>query len=866
MLSLEGGTTLDSNAANKSGGSIYSASGGSIKMDTRVRIDFAPRSGAPAITVIAGGALTFGTKTTLRCAAGEQLMYNISTLQSTFDEWVIDCNQVQTANNGTAITYTNPTCEPLQDGPSPLQTLGCSGLPLKPLMLMTTGTATCIPCSGSLYSLDRGEKHGNAMPIAITCLECPFGGDCTEGGADLKVTTGFWGYATPSGPVGGGHNQSVQSSVDSRIVNERTFGTQLTVLVCPAGYCCAQDVAPCFWDSETACPGNRDHIHPLCGGCKQNYSQAIDGSNCVPDEECGKGVGLYVTMQLVYWVAYDMYALFAARHPALLRILPRRMRPSARNSGHVAVVIYFFQMAAVSVPQGYRTLVNRALQSLGDFSQLRQLSTGQGSVCVVREMTMVHRLVWRLLEPLVLLLLLPLVLGALQGQNYLKRIISGCISNGRDRGSLDSQELGSLQEPMLTDVTRESSEAEYDAGEPMIDQLEEMVSGDSEYLDGCFDERSNTSRSTRGSSRGSSLDHSFSRLSFSGLALANDPNAANAFACLLLFGFTGVVESTMQLLDCAHIGGVDVLRFAGETRCGANWQWLLWLVLMALALLPAVVVTAWLLCQLPAKGCGSQLGAWVRLRSWPQGQLMLAAMRQHPTEPFVDSCWHWTLLLCVKRLLLVMCHALATEDVYTSVGAALVSLIFLLIQLLGRPYREQRTNELQTVAVICLLLLCTLEIASSAFRSAGFDVHKAAAGLATLSHDSAWVMFLLLFPTPLLCIFGLARKRLQDGDKGGADASGGDGDVAEKRRHEQEKAQLLQEKQQLAHEKQQLAQEKQQERQRHKQEKQQLALEKQQLAQEKQQLAQEKEQERQRHNKQEKAQLQQEKQQLAQEK
>ena len=229
---------------------------------------------------------------------------------------------------------------------------------------------------------------------------------------------------------------------------------------------------------------------------------------------------------------------------------------------------------------------------------------------------------------------------------------------------------------MQTDVTRESSEKEHDAGDSMIDQLEEMVSGDSEYLDGCFDERSNISRSTRGTSRGTSLDHSFSRLSSSGLALAND---ANAFVCLLLFGFTGVVESTLQLLDCAHIGGVDVLRLAGETRCGANWQWLLWLVLVALALLPAVVVTAWLLCQLPAKGCGSQLGAWVRLRSWPQGQLMLAAMRQHPTEPFVDSCWHWTLLLCVKRLLLVMCHALATEDVYTSVGAALVSLIFLLI-------------------------------------------------------------------------------------------------------------------------------------------------------------------------------------------
>jgi hypothetical protein len=462
-----------------------------------------------------------------------------------------------------------------------------------------------------------------------------------------------------------------------------------------------------------------------------------------------------------------------------------------------------------------------------------------------------------------------LALGALQGQNYLKQIVCGRSSNGRDRDSLDSQELGSLQEPMLTDVTRESSEKEHDAGDSMIDQLEEMVSGDSEYLDGCFDERSNISRSTRGTSRGTSLDHSFSRLSSSGLALAND---ANAFAWLLLFGFTGVVESTLQFLDCAHIGGVDVLCLAGETRCGANWQWLLWLVLVALALLPAVVVTAWLLCQLPAKGCGSQLGVWVRLRAWPQGQLM-AAMRQHATEPFVDSCWHWTPLLCVQRLLLVMCHALATEDVYTSVGAALVSLIFLLMQLLGRPYREQRTNELQTVAAICLLLLCTLEIASSAFRSAGFDVHKAA-GLATLSHDSAWVMFLLLFPTPLLCLFGLARKcswcaagnqGLQEGDKGGEDVSGGDGDVAQKRRHEQEKVQLLQEKQQLAQEKQQLAQERQQETQRHEQEKAQLLQDKQQLAQEKQQLAQEKQQERQRHE-QEKAQLLlQEKQQLAQE-
>ena len=48
-----------------------------------------------------------------------------------------------------------------------------------------------------------------------------------------------------------------------------------------------------------ACQGHRDPAVPLCGGCLPGYSYAIGSSRCISNDDCGKGVGRYLALQLL---------------------------------------------------------------------------------------------------------------------------------------------------------------------------------------------------------------------------------------------------------------------------------------------------------------------------------------------------------------------------------------------------------------------------------------------------------------------------------------------------------------------------------------------------------------------------------------
>jgi hypothetical protein len=97
----------------------------------------------------------------------------------------------------------------------------------------------------------------------------------------LRVKSGFWGHKIVS------HHKS-----------------KLEIVPCPKGYCCSDTIKGCTWDDDGACQGHRNHTQPMCGGCKQGFSQLIDGTDCVSDSECnGHKVGVYYYMlkQLSFW-------------------------------------------------------------------------------------------------------------------------------------------------------------------------------------------------------------------------------------------------------------------------------------------------------------------------------------------------------------------------------------------------------------------------------------------------------------------------------------------------------------------------------------------------------------------------------------
>jgi hypothetical protein len=477
-----------------------------------------------------------------------------------------------------------------------------TGNQLKLDVLVTTGTIDCTPCSSGLYSLDRGVKHGNGTARPIKCSPCPYGASCVEGGAMLKVKSGFWGQSN----VRQGQDDVLQSG-------------WVAIVPCPLGYCCANS-SGCDWNSTTACQGNRDRSYPLCGGCIPDYSQAVDGISCVAVSNCGHFTS-YLSTQLLYWLGYCVYMLYEARYPPLLFRIPRFLRPSNQNDGGVSVVVFFFQLAMTIVPSGYDAVAERAAIALGQASRLEQL--GDGGTCIAEGMTMLHRLVWRLLQPLVVLSLLLLLIAA----RHLGMCLHRLVSNGF------SSPLRVVLEQPLVDVLPQGADEERD-----------KLPVDYRY--------------------------------------AANSSVIGAVACLLLFTFTSFSEATLRLLNCIHIDGHanDVLFYAGGTNCDSTgWQLPLYFLLIVLIVMPLLPVGTWVLCNLPSSWA---LSSWARQLEFSTSHSLLHAVGVRAVEPFVDHHWHWTAVLALQRLLTVMCQSLVQEGVVASVGVTCVSFCFALLQVI----------------------------------------------------------------------------------------------------------------------------------------------------------------------------------------
>jgi predicted outer membrane repeat protein len=714
-LLLEGSTRMSANVAKASGSAIYSASGGGITVKGKTAIDFPPRtvtgSAAPGMTVLTAGKIVYEDGALLQCAAGEILEYNMSQFTAKFDEWTINCLEVRAYLNGTLFEYVNPTCKPLQWNPDdeilgPLKSQGCVGLPLQPAMSMTTGTISCVPCDGGLYSLDRGTRTGKGALFEAHCHTCPYGANCSEGGAQLKVKAGFWG-------------QTEQLTSGSPV---------LTLTACPLGYCCADHASGCPWNDSTqkACSGFREPSYPLCGGCQHGYSQTIDGVGCVLNEECGnEKIFHYMTVQLLgVWLVFDAYALHAARYPPLVSQLSRRLRPAVCNSGAVSVVVYFAQMAVVATPRGYDSLVGRTAAMAGELSMLRQLMLShQGGTCAWEGMTMVHQLIYQLCLPFILLALLPVVSmlmpPVLSGVGRLCLRLRSCIYPDDEyrHAAGDTDQDQRIPELAVEDERAIPLLNPTDEFDPVDDGADQGQEEQYEIQEEEQDQGHSATKREQGQLWG-------------------------AVACSILFSFTDFAEGTLRLLNCISISGQSVLYYAGAIECKFRWQWIFILILGILLLVPLFIVCLWLFHR--------------PLRLF-ETQSVLRAFKRHATEPFRDEQWHWTAMLMLQRLLTVMCQSLSTEALTSSIGVTTVSFSFTMLQLHARPYRLRHVNDLQLLAFVCLTLLSVLNSAQSAFASAGVDAEQVGP-LSTLVHDADLMMFLLLLPPPLFLLYGTLRQ------------------------------------------------------------------------------------------------------------
>jgi hypothetical protein len=163
-------TTFAGNRAEEdaSHSTLYSASAAQIVLDNVQMIDIEAGS---ALMLQSSGGIGLRNDSSLTCAAGSNLQFNISSTAQTFGDWRIDCSQFYL--NRTIKSYVNPTCEQLHGGQCTDYT-GKTASALSPTMNVSAGTVACVPCASGLYSLDQSTKHESGTPSVVVCLPCPY--------------------------------------------------------------------------------------------------------------------------------------------------------------------------------------------------------------------------------------------------------------------------------------------------------------------------------------------------------------------------------------------------------------------------------------------------------------------------------------------------------------------------------------------------------------------------------------------------------------------------------------------------------------------------------------------------------------------
>ena len=215
-----------------------------------------------------------------------------------------------------------------------------------PKTFITSFSLSTEPCPMGSYSINRGSSNGFTIKNHVKCLSCPTGGNCST---SLSARHNFWGYP---------------------------MSDKVYFKFCPQGYCCPAVNQSCPYHNSSylhsGCQGNRTGI--LCGRCKQNFSETLFSTNCLPVNECTHWWYL-----IIIFICTTSFALFLIHKPPVLEILmtnltwflARRERKdhsldsdaktdsgqveiqAQTNSGFLKILFYFYQIAGVLTASYY---------------------------------------------------------------------------------------------------------------------------------------------------------------------------------------------------------------------------------------------------------------------------------------------------------------------------------------------------------------------------------------------------------------------------------------------------------------------------------------------------------------------------------
>lgn len=566
----------------------------------------------------------------------------------------------------------------------------------------------CRACKPGTYSLQVNTR---------TCWVCPFGGNCSQGGSDVVATPGFWGL------------EANTTGVDSY--------TALFFTRCPPGYCCSDDVDRC--PSYNFCAGNR--AGRLCGSCKPGYSQNLGSPTCRPDEDCNDGL-LGSVGAIVGIFGFAGYLVLA----------PKSKHPNAMGR----IVAFFFQVVGLLIAptsQSLLSLWQRSITRIFDL-QLPVLSqptdttnktladNGHHGFCPIPGLSTVGEVALQFVGPLFVLAALGLLyIGhrhrrAKQLALYNEALARVQMVDAREDGGRRPSTAHAVaipvrrtRRPTLHVAVGYSDSEDSDDDEhgplmvvtspklaPVPAEFPHRPSFERDPSHGdiaLVPRRTSPARRSRGDSVFSDetlnspqhLDESV-KLVLSDVARPKPISVdyAIALTTLVLMAYSTAVKSTLALLDCVTVHGLDDRKFLfvdANIECYQPWQWAL---IAFAAFLVSCPVILYFIGE--AKRDERTTKAWI-------------AVLRTLNAPYSRKCRWWKVVIITRRLLLVvMASMMKDTPVARNVSMALVVLVSLCIQMYVQPFRDPAVNLVEGLLLASLVVVAMLELPSAAFRTA----------------------------------------------------------------------------------------------------------------------------------------------------
>jgi predicted outer membrane repeat protein len=760
---------MSRNRAGGSGAAIHSSTKGSIVLQNGTVLDISDQKSG--LTIASGGDFIKEPGSVVQCGVGEELLNGIHTAELKNGDWQINCS-IPTVDIHGNVSCLDSACD--AQGFDPFHPISESCKGIRPLMTYYSGTVGCSPCQGYTYTLGKGQFVGEAA-MPSKCHPCPFGAECSSDGSqseqDVRVKEAFWAHKNTSSPE------------------------EIVVMACPAGYCCYGEVG-CIWNTDAACQGNRDWKSPLCGACLDDFSLSIDGSGCIENSRCGQQseMAKYAAFQLLSWLGLCALFLYQGRFHSLMKRLPlccwSRPKDGDTEDGVLSVLIYFYQLAAIAVPQGKEKVTG---QASGVFCILPKMvgtnpisglvdctggvESGNGSGFCIQGLSFVTIRLCDLAVPLVLWLLLHFIsAGVLCCQRRAKDILTGngglvmetllpCLNGHCDNTAAHEEQP---EEEVSIETDHQHLPLQITEGGQDSDEEESLLThqrhasssaSQSHYVRGYYhspvdsfkdghQEQQDDGRKQVEQQQGGEQEQPEQP----GPIIVT--SIAPAVSSMLLYCYTMVTGSVIKLLHCVDVedfaeGPQQRLFFAGKEPCDfLGWQLPILILLGVLVMLPTLPVTIWVLQHAlpPSWETAMWISASERRMRAMEHIAVIEALVASMAAPFNAEHWHWGALLVLQRLLMVSVGTFLNVVMEASLGMVFVALWFMLLHVYSAPYKSQQANTVQAVASVCLLGITILNSIPSGFTSTGFDP----AGTLDYLEATVYAIMFSLLLVPLL--------------------------------------------------------------------------------------------------------------------